>query len=456
MRLQLLVKTFGIGFLAILLLIPVFMIRELIHERRAYRDQVVSEIAQGWGARQTMSGPFVVVPYRKLWTEITLERVDGKMRESTSERSESGVIRLPVDTIDADIKLETTEKSRGIHSARLYAAKGEMTGRLTVPAQWGIDDPDTRKEKGAARYEFGAAALVLGIDDPRGLRTMGPLAFADRELPFKPGGAQSGIDRAVHANLGALDVKTAKTYDLRFAFELAGAEAFAIAPLAKDTRIALQANWPHPSFYGAFLPASHEIGVSGFKASWRISEFAAQSATRLANCTEANRCMLAGEVLGIGLIEPVGLYQQLDRASKYGFLFIGLTFAAFFLFELLRRLAIHPIQYGLVGLALAMFFLLLTALSEHLGFAEAYLAASVACVGLIAFYLTRVLQHVALGLGFAGALAALFGALYMLLKAEDYALVAGAGLLFVLLAATMIATRRVDWYALARRESSAA
>jgi inner membrane protein len=157
-----------------------------------------------------------------------------------------------------------------------------------------------------------------------------------------------------------------------------------------------------------------------------------------------------GEQLSVSLIEPVGLYQQLERASKYGYLFIGLTAAAFMLIELLRRLAIHPVQYTLVGLALAMFFLLLTALSEHIGFAAAYAVATAGCVGVITVYLTRVLHNARLALAFGGALAGLYAILYALLQAEDYSLLGGSLLLFGLLAGVMIATRRVDWHARVR------
>jgi inner membrane protein len=222
--------------------------------------------------------------------------------------------------------------------------------------------------------------------------------------------------------------------------ELGGSEAFSLAPLGADTAVAMRANWPHPSFQGRFLPASHDIRADGFSASWKMSRLAAQSANCAFPCT--------GEQIAVSFIEPVGLYQQLERASKYGFLFIGLTFGAFLLFELLRRLALHPVQYALVGLALAMFFLLLVALSEHIDFAGAYGAASVACVGLIAAYLARVLRSIRIAAAFAGALAALYAMLYALLKAEDYSLLGGSLLLFGLLAAAMLATRGVDWYAL--------
>jgi len=164
---------------------------------------------------------------------------------------------------------------------------------------------------------------------------------------------------------------------------------------------------------------------------------------------------LTAQELGVSFVEPAGLYLRLERASKYGFLFIGLTFAAFLLFELFRRLPIHPVQYTLVGLALAMFFLLLTALSEHIAFALAYTVATLACVTLIGAYVGYVMRSATMGSAFGAALGALFGVLYMLLRAEDYALLAGSILLFVLLAALMLATRRVDWYELTRRASEA-
>jgi inner membrane protein len=198
----------------------------------------------------------------------------------------------------------------------------------------------------------------------------------------------------------------------------------------------MRSDWPHPSFAGRFLPLKHDIRPDGFTSEWKVSRYAAPGTS-------------PGHELSVGFVEPAGLYQRLERASKYGFLFIGLTFAAFMLCELLRRLAIHPIQYALVGLALAVFFLLLVALSEHIAFAIAYAIATFACVGLITLYLSKVLGNIRIGLAFGSALAALYAMLYALVQAEDYALLGGALLLFALLAAVMTATRRVDWYALA-------
>jgi inner membrane protein len=147
-------------------------------------------------------------------------------------------------------------------------------------------------------------------------------------------------------------------------------------------------------------------------------------------------------------MEPINIYSLSDRATKYGFLFVCLTFAAIFLFEILKSLAIHPAQYALVGLALAMFFLLLLSLSEHMDFLVAYLIATTACVTLIGIYLSAVLHSGKRGFAAGAMLAGLFGSLYGLLESEDNALMLGSLLLFVLLSLAMLTTRRLDWYRL--------
>ena len=435
-------KTLLVAALAIALMLPVAMIRELVAERQARRNEAVAGIAEGWGRAQTVAGPYLAIPYERHWTEVKRDTLDGKLREVRTERSESHVLRLPVAdatwTLDADIG----EKARGIYKARLYGAKLGVQGSIDVPAR-------ARFEDGTSRYKWHTARLVLGISDPHGIRAASDMSLGGASYAFAPGSGDAAMAGGLHASLGDLDLSKSQRLDFSLMFEIAGSEALSIAPLGADTAVSMRANWPHPSFQGRFLPLRHEIGPDGFNATWKVSRFAAQGAAQGPSC--AFPCNRMGEQLSVSLIEPVGLYQQLERASKYGYLFIGLTAAAFMLIELLRRLAIHPVQYTLVGLALAMFFLLLTALSEHLGFAAAYAAATAACVGVITVYLMRVLHNPALGLAFGGALAALYAILYALLKAEDYALLGGSLLLFGLLAGVMIATRRIDWYALRLR-----
>ncbi|MEO7404578.1 MAG: inner membrane CreD family protein, partial [Burkholderiales bacterium] len=250
---------------------------------------------------------------------------------------------------------------------------------------------------------WGAARVVVGVSDRRGLRGATPIEFAGARHEFAPGANVVIAERGVHAIVGRLDVAEARTHQFSFSLELAGSEMFSFAPLARDASFAMTADWPHPSFFGPFLPARREIRNNRFAATWRVSQFASQGASRVAACASEKNCRASAEVLGVSFVEPVGGYQLLDRATKYGFFFIGLLLATFFLLELLRQLAIHPIQYALV--------------------------ATIACVGIVTIYVVRVLHSTLLGGAFGAGLA-------------------GALLLFALLAAVMVATRRVDWYRL--------
>jgi inner membrane protein len=427
-------KTIVIGLLALVLLVPVLMIQGLIFERQTRRNEAVTGIAEGWGKQQTVAAPYLFVPYERHWTEISRETIDGKLYETRNERFETHVLRLPATSVEWTVNADIAEKARGIYKVRLYTAKLHAQGSIEVPSR-------ARLEDGTSRYKWGTPKLVLGISDPRGIRS------ASGSHDFAPGSGDVAVTGGLHGLVSKFEYS--KPVEFSIDLELAGSEAFALAPLGADTSVAMRANWPHPSFQGRFLPAGHEIRADGFTASWKVSRLAAQGAGEATNCQFP--CNRMGEQISVSLIEPVGVYQQLERASKYGFLFIGLTFGAFLLFELLRRLAIHPVQYGLVGLALAMFFLLLTALSEHIDFAAAYGAATLACVGLISTYLVCALRSMRIALGFGTALAALYGMLYALLKAEDYSLLGGSLLLFGLLAVVMLATRGVDWYGLMRK-----
>jgi inner membrane protein len=429
MILRALAKPALVALLALVLFVPVGWIQGLVAERQARSAQAVAGIAEGWGRRQALAGPYLAVPYEHTEVRVVHETVDGKPRERRTEHTTAKVLRIPADAVEWRIGVDVSEKAYSIYKARLYAAKLEVRGRVSVPPRFGLA-PDTP----TSRTRAYAPRLVVGITDPQGIRTVSPLTANDARIAFQPGPGDANVPGGLHVPLP--DLRAAQTLEFAFTLELAGSEALAISPLGADTTVSMRSDWPHPSFAGRFLPLKHDIGDQGFTAEWKVSRYAAPGTT-------------PGHELSVGFVEPAGLYQRLERASKYGFLFIGLTFAAFMLCELLRRLAIHPIQYALVGLALAMFFLLLVALSEHIAFAAAYAIATFACVGLITVYLTKVLGSIRIGLAFGSALAALYATLYALLQAEDYALLGGALLLFTLLVVVMTATRRVDWYALA-------
>jgi inner membrane protein len=448
MNLSFLLKLAIVGALAVVLMIPVAMIRGLVDERQARRNEAVTGIAEGWGKRQLVAGPYLAIPYERQWVEVHRDTVDGKPRESRNERRETGIVRLPASSVDWNADTEIGEKIRGIYRARLYTSKLRAQGTIDVPARTSFED-------GRSHYKWGAPRLILAVSDPLGIRVASGVKLDGSSHAFLPGSGDAPLTGGLHVPLEDIELGKPRTLAFSFTLELGGSEAFSLAPLGADTSVVMRANWPHPSFQGRFLPARHEIGAAGFTASWKVSRFAAQGTAQSSACPFP--CNRMNEQIAVSFVEPAGLYQRLERASKYGFLFLGLTFAAFVLFELLRRLAIHPVQYVLVGLALAMFFLLLTALSEHIDFAAAYAVATVACVGVITAYLVRVLRSARAGLAFGGALAGLYAMLYATLKAEDYALLGGTLLLFGLLAGVMIATRRVDWYALTpKRERNSA
>jgi inner membrane protein len=218
--------------------------------------------------------------------------------------------------------------------------------------------------------------------------------------------------------------------------------------------VRLTSDWPHPHFAADYLPVKRTIDASGFNAEWRTTWFATNLEAAMQRCVGRSDCAeFNARRLGVSFIDPVNQYSKIERAIKYAVLFIALTFAGFFLFEVLRRLAVHPVQYGLVGAALALFYLLLLSLAEHVGFEIAYLVSSTACVGLLGYYISHVLHSAWRGAGFGGALAALYGLLYGLLRAEDYALLMGALLLFGVLALVMVLTRHVNWSALGARDT---
>jgi inner membrane protein len=340
-------------------------------------------------------------------------------------------------------------------------ATAEAAFSADIPAD---ENPDLPRR-------IGQPWLSYGIADVRGLAGTPRLRIdrAEVELHEGFGSREAG---GVHTRLAAADAGTTLRLNASLDLALGGTESLALVPLARSNFFRLESTWPHPRFGGNFLPGQRQVSAKGFTADWEVSSLATGAQAQfLAGhtvpcCDEVAPTSRYGDdhatapttggidAVAVSLVDPVNIYSKADRATKYGLLFVVLTFVSFFMFELIKRLPIHPIQYALVGLALAIFFLLLISLSEHIAFDSAYLIAATACISLIGFYLSSVLRSRARGASFAAALAVLYTALYGLLASEDNALVLGAGLLFVCLATLMLATRRVDWYQLAGRPPS--
>jgi inner membrane protein len=441
----LLAKSLAVGGLGLIVMIPLVMIQGTVSERRALRYGAIVDIANSSSGPQKLLGPVLVVPYRERVERI---RKDDKGRQHVEVKYEDGWMSLLPETLDVAGSVTTEERYRGIHKAQLYHAKLSLKGSFAVPQQFGLAQP-------RGSISWGHAFVAVGIQDIRGIKTRPMLSWQGRSLAFAPGTQQGVPINGLHAPLGELPASAA-TYQFAFELDLQGTEQVEFVPVGKETVVKLRSTWPHPSFIGRFLPDQRSIGGEGFEALWRTSHFATGMGQLWDGCRSSGCRDVLQAAFGVAFIQPVDIYLKTERAVKYGALFIGLTFLAFFLFEVFTRLAIHPIQYGLVGIALAIFYLLLLSLSEHVSFGLSYLIAATACVGVLAFYAAYVLRGVRRAAGFTVLLSGLYAVLYVLLQLEDYALLMGSGLLFAIVASLMVLTRNVDWYRAGKDEPAPA
>lgn len=441
MNLRLLVKIGAIFLVALSLLLPVATVRELVRERAQTRDAVVAEIARSTGYAQTLVGPLLVVPYTRKVRTLTEGR-EGEPRRLIETETPGQLTILPA-RFELEADLDVSERQRGIYRARIFDAQSRITGAFELMPHYGVTaDVDD--------YTFGAPRLVLGVSDPRGIGNALELSWDEAPVPFEPGTSTALLPSGVHAVLPVPDLSSgAQRVDYALSLTVQGTGELQVTPMGRESHVRLSSNWPHPSFVGELSPRDREIGPDGFSARWQTSFFATNLENVVSACRDAGPDQPCSELgrrhFGVSFVDPVDHYLQSDRATKYAFLFIGLTFAACFVLEVLRRLRVHPIQYCLVGSALAVFFLLLLSLAEHLGFPLAYCVSAVACVALITHYVASALANTTLGLGFGAALGSLYALLYAILSAEDYALLIGALLVFATLGAFMIVTRRVNW-----------
>ncbi len=448
--LKLLLRFLTVGGLVLLLLIPLMMIRGTIQEREAYRQQAVGRVVQGTAGEQRFTGPIRVVP----WTETRrVEWVDDKgVKRQREEKTGGHLLQMPK-TLAVAGHMAPSERTVGLYKVRVY----EWHADLSATFEPVLPGPSAT----GAERQYGTPYLVFGISDVRGVAGTPELKVDGALLPLKSGTGYLGarLD-GIHAELPAIAAGRVAGQQVAMKLLLKGTESLSVVPLGDNNDIRIKSSWPHPKFEG-YSPAS-EVGGAGFNATWKISSLASNAQKQLrgedGGASQQDRIVegrvlaapLSGEVdaLHVGLVDPIDVYTQADRASKYGILFVVLTFVGFALFELIKRLPIHPLQYLLVGLALAIFFLLLLSLSEHIAFWLAYLVSALACIGLQFVYLSGVLRSWARATGFASMLTALYGVLYGLLVSEDNALLMGSLLLFGILAAIMWVTRKVDWYAL--------
>ncbi|MCW8112982.1 cell envelope integrity protein CreD [Yersinia intermedia] len=416
--------------LILLMMIPKEMLLNVISERSGYRQSVIDKVSDSTSRSQKILGPLIVVPYSE-WVE---SEVDGKKKRERINRSR--YILPEVMTVSGAPDVDV--RRLGIYKAQVYQ------GALNFNAQFDATALDDLIHDGVT---IGRPSLVVALSDSRGIQQISPLTMGSQKINFEPGAFLGRTANGVHAALSLAQLQQ-KKFDISFTLTLTGTNSLSVVPIGRSSELTLQSNWPHPNFVGEFLPLQRKVDEKGFRAHWSTNWLANNININFAS-DDPHVDFNALPAFSTSLIEPVDHYQLTERAIKYAILFIGLTFFSFFLFESLTSLRVHPIQYLLVGAALVLFYLMLLAFSEHLGFTLAYTIASLSCSLLIAIYLSAVLGGWLRGGLFAGGLLLLYGVLFGLLQSEDNALLLGAGLLFIILAAVMVLTRRLDWYQVA-------
>jgi inner membrane protein len=424
------VKFVSIGCLGVSLLIPLSLVWALVAERSSRRDTVAKEITESAGGPQTVGGIVLDLPY-----EVGERQADGVVRPVTR------VAHAFPEKLSIDARLTPEVRYRSHFGITVYRTTVRLSGSFVPPdlARLGAD---------ATAIHWDRAAITVEIPDLRGVSAVSPLTFGDRTVTLEPLAAPSLVFASgIHGRTPLAP----GTGPIPFSMELtlAGSESLRFVPAGKATDVKLASPWPSPSFGGAFLPTSQSVSGDGFQAAWQVSYLARPFPnTWLAGNT--NRVQLtsqrAGALFGVNLLETVDHYHKVERAVKYGLLFVLLTFTVFLLWEILRSLRLHPVQYLLIGAALVVFYLLLLSLAEHVRFASAYAIAAGATVALVAAYSGSVLREGLAGaFGIGAWLSAAYGVLFVLLQLEDLALLVGSVFVFLVLAAVMFLTRRIDW-----------
>lgn len=424
------VKAGVIGVLVLVLLIPVAMIRGVIEDRNAVREQSRQEIMRSWGRQQIIGGPVLVLPYKLVRVTQYGERL---VDEGTA-------FLLPRElSIDADLSPEI--RYRGIHKVPVYTARIIMSGSFDPPdiSGLGIDN---------AEVDWGRTHIALSISDARPIKNAPQVDINGKRSHFQSGGTQiAGLAPQITAPIGNYFEDSAADEAIHFSIDLdiSGTDRLQFMPFGDRTEVSMRSAWPSPSFIGSYLPEAREIDDQGFTASWRVSSLGRTYPSRWTNSEVA---LANGEqsAFGVDLFVPIGLYQLTTRATKYAILFIGLTFVGYFLFEVIASLRLHPLQYLLVGFANTLFYLFLLSLAEHIGFGPAYLISTLASAGLIVGYSLSVLGTRTRALLMMAILAILYSFLYLVLSAESYAMLAGSIGLWLTLGLIMYLTRRINWF----------
>ena len=429
-----------------LLSIPLLTIYLLNYDRQSRSAEARDSIAEGWGGAQTLTGPVIIIPYTT--RRAVSQSAEGGGKTVVDIVQEELVIEPELTRMSTTLKPE--RRKRSIYESVVYQADHDGKARFVMPddlAQRGIP---------VDALQWSKAKLTFGLSDVQGLAGGTPkVSLEEKTLKLRRGA--NSIGEGFHGELDVSALQSGKMI-ADFSFGFRGNGMLSLKPRGAETEWAVKSTWQSPSFKG-LLPADRTIGKNGFSASWKAGGLALGGAEPSQDYGDEGRVADASKLVSKGearvdLFEPVDIYNQVDRATKYGFLFIGFTFIAFLMFDVIGGARVSLVEYLLVGAGLVMFFLLLLAMAEVTGFALAYVLASGAIIGLITVYSAAILKSWARSKWIGTLLAGLYSTLYVLLSLEGYSLLIGSLMLFVALAVIMYLTRNIDWSAKTYREGS--
>ena len=422
-------KIVTLGGAMLLLLIPLTMIRQIIVERSDYRSEVEDAIRQSTSGPQKVVGPLIAVPVTELYTELEGDKQIQRKRSYIH-------FWLPESLV--------VEGNQNVEARKIGIYEGQVWHNdLSVKAEF---NAERLSDLNHPNVSVGKPFIVVGVGDARGIGVVKASQINGTSLAVEPGTGLDGRAQGIHIPLA--DAGWAeKNLSVVLSLNLSGTGDFSVVPVGRNSEMTVTSNWPHPNFLGDFLPAKREISESGFKAQWQSSWFANNLGERFGDEKIGWQGMPA---FSVAVATPADQYQLTDRATKYAILLITLTFMSFFVLESMTSLRLHPMQYLLVGLSLVMFYLLLLALSEHVGFTAAWITASLVGALMNGVYLQAILQGWRNSLFFTAALLGLDGVMWVLLRSQDSALLLGTGVLLLAFCGVMFLTRHLDWHRLAQ------
>lgn len=434
MRNSITARMLVVGFLLLVLLIPLEFVKSLINERAYRQEEVVREINGKWGNEVLLSGPIVKIPYKVVFEEKIFNEKTNTYYTKTKEKIENAYF-FP-DKLNIASQVATKPLNRSIYESVVYTAAIDITGNFPK-----IDFSTT--DIANENILWDKATVLLKTSNLKGIKNTPVMKLDSENLYMTPQYSTEYLNTIQSSPIA--HAKEIFEQPLAFSFNLKvnGSESLKFLPIGKETDATMQSNWHSPSFDGNFLPedTNKEISKDGFTASWRILQINRQ----FEQSFFGHLPDLSASAFGTKLIIPVDEYQKSERTAKYGFMVIGLTLLVFLLIQLVSRIYIHPFQYVMIGLALVMFYTLLISISEHSNFFKAYAIAAFSVLALITVYSRAILKGFKFPLLICASLASLYGFIYVIIQLENYALLVGSIGLFLILAIIMFASRRIDW-----------